>query len=381
MASLPATQRAVAMAAKRAPYVELEVPVYPPAAGEVIVRVGWTASTPLDLHRADGGLLIPSYPRQAGGGGIAGTVMAVGSAGDLKSLAVGDRVMAFAFHGDKEANHQEYVTLPAYLVSRVPECLTLQEACTVPANLVTVFHTATADLELELPWPIPQGWTPKAADRPILVWGASSSVGIFAVQVLRHWGYRQVLAVSSRRHHDYLRRIGATACFDYTKPGVVESILGHVKDHAQGEPAVPSILDCIGSLDGTLLPLTEIAQRGTRVAIMLPVILKDATEDDEPEYEMDVAKCHADRWADGVILRGARTHHYLQDTKFEGQNVFFKQNLQPEIVPALLAERVVEPNKQRVVEGATMVERAQNALHLLRGKAVSGERLVWKVSL
>jgi hypothetical protein len=34
----------------------------------------------------------------------------------------------------------------------------------------------------------------------------------------------------------------------------------------------------------------------------------------------------------------------------------------------------------RVVEGATVLERAQNALDLLRERAVSGERLVWRVS-
>lgn len=62
------------------------------------------------------------------------------------------------------------------------------------------------------------------------------------------------------------------------------------------------------------------------------------------------------------------------------QNTFLRDRLQPEIMPALLAAGVVEPNKQRVVEGATMVERAQNALALLRNKAVSGERLVWRVA-
>lgn len=61
------------------------------------------------------------------------------------------------------------------------------------------------------------------------------------------------------------------------------------------------------------------------------------------------------------------------------QNEFFKERLQPEILPALLAEGIIKPNNQRVVEGATMVERAQNALDLLRNKAVSGERLVWRV--
>jgi hypothetical protein len=58
----------------------------------------------------------------------------------------------------------------------------------------------------------------------------------------------------------------------------------------------------------------------------------------------------------------------------------FREKLQPEIVPALLAQGVVQPNKQRVVAGNTMLERAQKALDLLRNKAVSGERLVWKVS-
>jgi hypothetical protein len=63
-----------------------------------------------------------------------------------------------------------------------------------------------------------------------------------------------------------------------------------------------------------------------------------------------------------------------------GQNEFFKNHLQPEIIPALLEQGVVQPNKQRVVEGKTMLERAQKALDLLREQAVSGEKLVWRVA-
>lgn len=54
--------------------------------------------------------------------------------------------------------------------------------------------------------------------------------------------------------------------------------------------------------------------------------------------------------------------------------------MQPEIVPALLAQGVIQPNRQRVVEGNTMLDRAQKAIDLLRDRAVSGERLVWRVS-
>lgn len=312
--SLPSTQKAIAMTSRRAPLAEIQVPVHPPAAGEVVVRVAWTASTPLDLHRADGGLLIASYPAQTGGGGIAGTVVALGGSDAdvalLKGLGVGDRVMAFAFRGAKEANHQEYVTVPAYLVSKLPAGLTLREACTVPVNLVTVFHAATADLGLDLPWPLPDAATAPDTDKdqPVVVWGASSSVGIYALQVLRHWHpHRRLLAVSSRRHHDLLRRLGASACFDRADPHVVDAVLGSVAGrHA------PLVLDCIGSLDGSLRPLTRIARPGSRVAVMLPVIVRDASDDQEPEYEMDVSKCLPDLWADGVVLCGTRTHFYLQ---------------------------------------------------------------------
>jgi hypothetical protein len=62
------------------------------------------------------------------------------------------------------------------------------------------------------------------------------------------------------------------------------------------------------------------------------------------------------------------------------QNEFFKNHLQSEIVPALLEQGVIQPNKTRVVEGSTFLERAQNALDLLKDQAVSGEKLVWRVA-
>jgi hypothetical protein len=62
------------------------------------------------------------------------------------------------------------------------------------------------------------------------------------------------------------------------------------------------------------------------------------------------------------------------------QNEFFKYHLQPEIMPTMLEEGIVAPQKQRVVEGATMLERAQKAMDMLRRKEASMERLVWRVS-
>ena len=62
------------------------------------------------------------------------------------------------------------------------------------------------------------------------------------------------------------------------------------------------------------------------------------------------------------------------------QNEFFKYHLQPDIMPTMLKERFVEPQKQKIVEGATLLERAQKAMDMLRCKEASMERLVWRVS-
>ena len=311
MTDLPPTQKAVAISGKRKPLIEVSSPVFPPEAGEVVIRVVWVVSTPIDLHRADGGLLNDSYPCLSGSGGAAGTVAAVGKGGDLKGLEVGDRVATFAFRRTlREANHQQYITVPAFLVSRVPDGITLEAAVTVNDSLVTVFHTVTADLGLDLPWPLPQGWKPPRASNRILIWGASSTVGVYALQVLRYWGYTNLLAVSSVRHHDNLRSLGASVCFDYTQREVVSNILSYVAD--QSTPQIPYIVDCIGSLEGTLRPLSKIAQTGAVVAAMMPFIIRDATETSEPEYSVDSEKILPGSWAPGVTPRGVSTYTYLE---------------------------------------------------------------------
>ena len=106
-------------------------------------------------------------------------------------------------------------------------------------------------------------------------------------------------------------------------------------------------------------------------------------------YEMDVKK--AADWQAGVDVQGVRTHFY-PDVSIHGpsaqtkckadipQNEFFKHHLQPVIMHTMLKERIVEPQRQKIIEGATLLERAQKAMDMLRRKEASMERLVWRVS-
>jgi len=95
--------------------------------------------------------------------------------------------------------------------------------------------------------------------------------------------------------------------FDYRERDVVEQIL----EAANGN--VPFVLDCIGSKYGSLAPIAKIAKKGAKVAILLPVIVKDASEAEAPEYAMDVESSAL--WAEGVDARGVRTHLYLHASK------------------------------------------------------------------
>jgi NADPH:quinone reductase-like Zn-dependent oxidoreductase len=301
----PATHAAVVTPAKRAPLSILDLPTKPPAAGEVVVRVQWTGCTPLDLHQVDGALLV-QHP-QILGDSFSGVVVAVGAATgeetNKQELKVGDVVAGFGWQQASHKAWQTYVTIPANLLGRVPSNISTQAAAAVPSSLVTAVHTITSDLGLDLPWPIPPNWQPPKADIPILIWGASGTVGTYSLQVLRHWGYKRLLAVASAKNHPNLRNIGATLCFDYSNADVSQQIL-------KAEPEIPYIIDCIGSLENTLRPLSKIAQRGSKVAVMLPVIIRDATADEEPLYEMDVQQCLQGEWNDGVELRGVRTQKY-----------------------------------------------------------------------
>jgi NADPH:quinone reductase-like Zn-dependent oxidoreductase len=112
--------KAVATVSARAPLQLIDVPTKKPEGNEIRIKVLWTASTPLDLHRADGGLLISSYPYILGSGS-SGVVVEVGE--NAKRFKLGDQVFGFAWESQQEKPHQIFLTALENrfaLVSSVP---------------------------------------------------------------------------------------------------------------------------------------------------------------------------------------------------------------------------------------------------------------------
>jgi NADPH:quinone reductase-like Zn-dependent oxidoreductase len=180
---------------------------------------------------------------------------------------------------------------------------------TLPNNFVTVSNAVTVDLGLSLPWPRHAEYQAPHADDPILIWGGSSSVGQHALQIPSSYGYHNLIAMASDSHRQLLQSFGANEVFDYKKADATAQILAFAKSLARTGPAIPFALDCIGSKSGTLTPIANIVQTETKVAVLLPVIVRDASDTVAPEYSMDMRV--SANWTEGVIVTGVRTHFYL----------------------------------------------------------------------
>lgn len=358
------THPQVVTVAAGAPLEIIQAPTRQPKDNEVRVRVEWTASTPLDMHQSVGGLLV-KHP-QGLGDGTAGTVV---EAGPNARHKVGEKVFGFTWRSNEEKSHQLYTVAPDFLLGKIPEGFTMQQAITLPNNFVTAWHTLTYEFGLELPWPKPADYTPPEINDWILVWGGSSSTGQFFIQILKWYGYKNIITTASKQHHDRLKGYGAAACFDYRSGDVAKAISGFLMQTGHG--FIKYAIDCIGSQSASMRPIAEVVRSGAIVAVLLPVIVVDASEEEKPVYEMDVTKDVS--WRDGVKASGVRTHFYLD-------NKFLADKLQSEIMPAALELGIIEPNEQVIVEGSTLLVRAQKAMDMLRSRAVSGARLVWRVA-
>jgi NADPH:quinone reductase-like Zn-dependent oxidoreductase len=202
-----------------------EVPKPAPRDDEVLIRVHATTVCAADwrLRKADpflarflNGLL---RPKRHGilGMEFSGTIEAVGAG--VSRFSPGEEVFGSPLF--KFGAHAEYVCLSQDgQLERRPANMALDEAAAV------MFGAMTA-----------AGCLRKAGVRPgqrVLIYGASGSVGVFAVQLAKHFG-AHVTGVCSTANLDLVRSLGADAVVDYTR-----------EDFAASGPVYDVIFDTVG---------------------------------------------------------------------------------------------------------------------------------------
>jgi NADPH:quinone reductase-like Zn-dependent oxidoreductase len=175
---------------------------------------------------------------------------------------------------------------------------------TLTGNFVTAWHILTSDLEIKLPFPKPDDYTPPDADKPFFIWGAATSVGQYIVQLLKYYGFKHVVVTASRRHHEFLKNIGATSTFDYHDKTVVEDLRG-----ALGAKPIYAI-DCAGSAKGSIEPFAKVVPNGSTVDVMLPIVLEEPGEGRVPKLSMGGPDFVS--WAKDVTVRTIVVGRYIE---------------------------------------------------------------------
>jgi NADPH2:quinone reductase len=180
-----------------------------PKGTQVLVRVRANG-----LNRADLGMTKGHAHGSAGGVGAvlgmewAGEVAELGP--DAKGVKIGDRVMgsgAAAFAEYTLADHGRLFHIPA------TSNMSFEEAATYPVALATMHNAVVTNGALQ-------------PGQAVLIQGASSGVGLMAMQIAKHKGAKLVIGSSTdAARRERLKEFGADLAVDSSDPGWVDQVL------------------------------------------------------------------------------------------------------------------------------------------------------------
>jgi NADPH:quinone reductase-like Zn-dependent oxidoreductase len=186
---------------------EIEKPE--PLLGEVLIKVHAGSVTVGDsIMRKLPGIVAFAFQIVAGaprkvipGHEVAGVIEALGEG--VTGYKVGDAVFG-STTGLKSGANAEYVCVPVEskgnMLAHKPKNVNFGEAAAIPIG-------SAAALQILRKADIQPG-------QSVAIYGASGSLGSYAVQLAKHWG-AEVTAISSQSNHDWLLELGADKVSDY----------------------------------------------------------------------------------------------------------------------------------------------------------------------
>lgn len=179
---------------KLAVEVKDDVPIPKPGPKQVLIKVVVSGTNPKDWKYV-------MFSKAVGkgtntGDDIAGYVEAVGS--EVTEFQPGDRVGAFHEMRTEWGSFAEYAIAPETTTFHLPKKTSFEEAATIPLAAMTAVVGLYARLGLPEPWVGVSKARDDANAGGVVVYGAASAVGAFAIKLLVRSKIHPIIAVAGR---------------------------------------------------------------------------------------------------------------------------------------------------------------------------------------
>ena len=313
---------------------------------QILVRNLAVAQNPTDVASFDNNAYGDSAVL---GCDFCGTVEQLGEG--VKRVRVGDRIAGFIWGGGGQHGTGAYAThtvADEQICFRVPEEISSEAASTLPLALTTAWLALLSTHSLSM--------DRKKADSRILIWGGASSVGQYAIQLARYFGFEFATTCTNRK---IVEELGAKHVFNYRNSTVVQVI----KDAL---PNIRYVFDTIGNEQSSGQASQTICEAGGLLTTVRPGKLFTG------EVAIRVQATDVVVWtAFGKEINFRNLHlPRRQEDRDLACELYEK-------LPELLQTRAVRPNAVRVIDGG--LNGVAQGFELHRTKKISGHKLVYVV--
>jgi len=329
-----------------------DIPVPPVGDDDILVKTVAVAQNPTDWKFVD-------FIRKTGtilGCDWSGYVAQTGK--NVTSPKVGQHVAGFVQGGTYTDGgaYAEYVRTPAELSWVVPEgAISHEQAATLGCAFWTAVQALYHPTRLGLVEPPEKG----GKEEWVFVYGGSSSVGQYAIQLAHLSGYK-VVTTASPRNFELVKSLGADAAFDYKDPEVVQKVKAATGD------SIKAALDTISLKDSQEISVKAIAPSGGKLVLLLDPIKEALVRD-------DVEVIHTLIYTSlGRSFSLGPTSNYPASPEDRAHMAAFLKK-----VPALIKEGKIRPNSVKVWQGG--LGGIPDGLQFMREGKVSAEKIVYRV--
>lgn len=191
----------------------------------------------------------------------------------------------------------------------------------------------------------------------MLIWGGSSSVGLYAIQIARQHGFN-VVTVCSPKHHEKVKSLGADHVFDYKSADVVDQI-------KNAAPRLQYIFDTIGDKTSSATASQSLGEAGGTLCTVRPG--KANTEGVSSQAKV----------TDVLVWTAFLKDHQYKEFKWPANEDDHKLSAELfENLPRWLEDGTIRPNEAKVLHG---LDKVPEGFQEYRDGKISGYKVVYAI--